>query len=171
MSDPYAGRERVLTDEQRTTVAVWVNDIAARLGLRDWRVHVSPFAAFGDDALACSSLRDQASVSWIAVTRAWLESDDIERTTTLVHELLHCHFQPVTRLAERLIESELGRRTEAVIKEAISIAEETSIDRLASALSLVLPPFSFEPRAAVPSEPITAELLRGEVVVPLGGQR
>ena len=77
MSDPYAGRERVLTDEQRTTVAVWVNDIAARLGLRDWRVHVSPFAAFGDDALACSSLRDQASVSWIAVTRAWLESDDI----------------------------------------------------------------------------------------------
>ena len=65
----------------------------------------------------------------------------------------------------------MDRRDPRLARERRHRAEETSIDRLASALSLVLPPFSFEPRVAVPSEPITPELLPGEVVVPLGGQR
>jgi hypothetical protein len=89
-SDPYSGRERVLTDDQLQRVDAWVQAAAGLL------------------------------------------------------ELLHCHFHPVTRLAEQLVERELGTRTEAVIDSAVSITEERSIDRLAAALASLLPPFRLE---------------------------
>lgn len=153
MSDPYAGRTRVLTDVQQADIRRWLDEAASFLGLRDWRIHVSPCEAV-DGAIASSHLRDEASLSWIAVGQPFLEADTEERTTTLIHELLHCHFQPITRLAEKLHERELGVRTEAVIDTALSMAEERAIDRLASGLARVFPPFRFsEPGAATPCCP------------------
>ena len=153
MSDPYAGRTRVLSDDQRADIQRWIRDAAGLLGLMDWRVHVSPLEAV-DGAIASSHLRDEASVSWIAVSSQFLEADTEERTTTLIHELLHCHFQPITRLAEKLHERELGARTEAVIDTAVSMAEERTIDRLAGGLARILPPFRF-------SDPGASDLTAG----------
>ena len=45
----------------------------------------------------------------------------------------------VTRMAEKLLEHELGNRTEAVIEAAIQEVEEQSVDRLAYAVSEFMP--------------------------------
>jgi hypothetical protein len=148
VSDPYAGRPRILTDRQVEDVRAWIADTTPLLGLQDWRISVSPLAAV-DGAIASSHLRDDASVTWLAVGQDFLDAGPEERTATLIHELLHCHFQPVTRLAEKLVAGELGKRTEAIIEAAISVAEETAIDRLAGGLARVLPVFRFSDPGSV----------------------
>jgi hypothetical protein len=140
--DPYDdGRERVLTDAQLAAVSAWLRAAADRLGLRDWRIEVSPYRCEGASSIASSHLRDEADHSWIAVGPRFHEADARERTVTLTHELLHCHYQPVTGLAERLVAGELGKRTESIISAAVSQAEERCIDRLAQAVALFLEPF------------------------------
>lgn len=118
----------------------WLRRQADSLGLRDWRIRVSPFDAVkGSDA--SSFVKDEGDETVIAVGREFLRDDPVEQRATLVHELLHCHFQPLTRLAETLVEAELGKRTEAVIDAAVANLEERTIERLAHPLAMFLEPF------------------------------
>lgn len=142
MADPFDdGRERLLTDEQRARVGGWLRASADLLGLRDWRIHASPFPA-QSDCLAATHLRHDAEVAWVAVGRDFLAADPDDQRITLTHELLHCHVQPIIRMATELVASELGRRTEAVIETAIDRVQERSIDRLAAGMAFLLPAFS-----------------------------
>lgn len=138
--DPFDdGRPPILDERQHDYLSRWLRDAADRLGLRDWRVFASPFAA-KDAGYATSFVLDNSDEQWIAVGVPFLgEFDDAERRATLVHELLHPFFHRVTRMAERLYENELGKRTEAVVDTAVEVIEEQHIDRLAHAIAGWLP--------------------------------
>jgi hypothetical protein len=127
-----------ITDAQRDVLAAWLRDAGDRLALREWRIRVSTSEA-ERDAIASSYIQDNADETWVAVERGFFERPERQRRHSLAHELLHPHFYRVTRLADKLIERELGTRTEAVIMAAIGQVEEQSIDRLAWAVSEWLP--------------------------------
>jgi hypothetical protein len=84
-------------------------------------------------------VRDESDELAVAVGRDFLTAGPEEQRATLAHELLHPHFYRVTRLADRLIETELGKRTEAIISTAVRQAEELTIERLAHAIAVWLP--------------------------------
>lgn len=138
-TDPFADNPRSdLTDIEFTVLRRWLLEAARLLGLGQWRIYLSAHQA--DKAVVASSyLRDRANESWVAVAKGWRNAVERDRRHSLTHELLHCWYQPVTRMAELLVERELGNRTEAVIEAAISEIEERQIDSLAWAISALLP--------------------------------
>jgi hypothetical protein len=139
--DPFDAQPVALTAEQRDYLEQWCRRQADRLGLRDWAIHVSHHGPTIEGSWAESHLRDSSEETWIAVSRTFLKDHDAEQQRhSLTHELLHCHFQPITRLAERLVASELGNRTESILDLAVSITEERAIDRLAGAVAQFLEP-------------------------------
>lgn len=140
MKDPFDdGQPRVLDEEQHAYLCAWMRRAADLLGLRDWRINVSPFGA-RPNANASTWIADESDEAWTAVARSFVTDGDAdERRSVLAHELLHPHFHRVTRMAERLFENELGRRTEAVLETAVEIVEEQTIERLAHAIAGWLP--------------------------------
>lgn len=150
MPDKHAPGERVLTEPQRAYVEQWLRTTADLMGLRDWMVRASAYIAH-DDAIASSFVRDRADETEVGVGRDFATNSSDEQRATLVHELLHPHFYRVTRLAFELIESELGKRTEAVIEAAVRSVEELTIERLARAIAPLFP--TVELPAGKPPEP------------------
>lgn len=136
--DPFGDHPVVLSEDERQAIQAWVDAVAPSLGLDGWRLIVTPHEA-EPDAWASSFIRDQMDEATVALATNWHELPPERLRHTLTHELLHPHFQRVTRLAEKLLENELGRRTEAVIEAAIEEAEEQAIDRLSWALARFLP--------------------------------
>lgn len=128
----------VLSEEEAGRLAAWIRAAADQLGLRDWRFEVSRHPC-ERESIASSFVQDRSDELWVAVEPEFFQADERRRRQTLTHELLHAHFYRVTRIAEKLIERELGNRTEAVIMAAIHEVEEQTIDRLAWAVSAFLP--------------------------------
>lgn len=136
--DPFGSHKLVLEDAERAAIQEWVDLAAGLLALRDWRIVVSPHEA-EVAAIASSFIRDNSDDAVIALAADWRDATPVELRHSLVHELLHPHFQRVTRLAEKLIEAELGKRAEAIIDQAVMEVEEQTIDRLAFAVAQFLP--------------------------------
>lgn len=136
--DPFEGPE-IHTEADAARVAAWVRYSADRLGLRDWRFSISRRRAL-EASNASSFIRDHGDESWIALAPEFFEMPERYQRASLTHEILHPHFQRFTRLFEKLVERELGNRTEAVMFAAVSEMEEQAIDRLAWAISALLPP-------------------------------
>ncbi len=140
-ADPFDdGRPADLTPAQVAHVSAWLRKHADLLGLRDAVITVSPRPAAAD-ATAASHLQDCTDHSVVALGKTFAESTPEQQRATLTHELLHLHFQPVTRMVDRLIEDELGKRAEGLISAAVSEVEERCIDRLAHGLAQLLEPF------------------------------
>ena len=127
-----------ITGAQRDVLVAWLRDAGDRLALRDWRIRVSTCEA-EHNAIASSFIQDQGDEMWVAVERGFFDRPERSRRHSLAHELLHPHFQRVTRMAEKLLEHELGNRTEAVIEAAVTEVEELAVDRLGWAVSEFLP--------------------------------
>lgn len=138
MSRPFSDRPLNLSEEEAAALQSWVDDVKRLLALSDWAITVSRHEAL-TEAQASSFVRHTADISTIALSPEWRDWSPEELRQNLTHELLHAHFERVTAMADRLIENELGQRTEAVIKAAISEVEEQTIDRLATAIARFLP--------------------------------
>ena len=136
--DPFGSRKVVLDDAERSAIQEWVDRAARRLALPGWRLIVSPHQSL-DDSHASTFIRDSSDEAHIALDADWRDLTPAELRHALTHELLHPHFQRVTRMFEKLVEAELGRRTEAVIEQAVQEVEEQTIDRLAFAIAEFLP--------------------------------
>src|SRR4051812_38066790 len=100
--DPFGSNTVVLDDAERSAIQRWVDENARRLGLSGWRIVVTVHAA-ETDTIASSFIRDASDDAVVALGVNWREATPDELRHTLTHELLHPHFQRVTRLAEKLI--------------------------------------------------------------------
>lgn len=138
--DPFASNPpTTLSEQEQQGMARWLRTAADQLALRDWRIYVSAHQA-ERDAIAASVIRDGSDELWVAVEAGWAEAHERRRRASLTHELLHAHFQRVTRMVEVLVKNELGARQELTIEAAMTEVEEQTIDRLAWAISEFLPP-------------------------------
>jgi hypothetical protein len=143
VKDPFDdGRPRVLDDKQTKALQRWLDKAAPLVGLAGWDIRASPFAP-EPKSYASSYIRDQADIVFVAVCGELPTWPEPEQRAVLGHELMHPHFQRVTRLAEKLVENELGKRTEAVIETAVSELTEQTVDRLGRAVSRFLPPMDW----------------------------
>lgn len=136
--DPFGSNPIALEDAEQAAIQSWVDQAARRLALPHWTIVVSPHAAPAE-YIAVSSIREQSDFAWIALAASWRKTTRQELRHSLTHELLHPHIGRITGLAERLIQHELGRRSEAIIVAALKEVEETTIDRLAGAIAEFLP--------------------------------
>jgi len=135
----FESPERVLSEAQRAYLEWWCQHCAILLGLAGWNVSVTAFWHGRDDAHAVSHVQDAADYIEIALDRGFLERHELAQRRTLAHELLHPHFYRITRLQERLVEGELGHRTEAILELAVELLEEQTITRLGDAIAEMLP--------------------------------
>lgn len=135
---PFEDAPILLTELEQADLQAWVDTAKLQLALSDWSITVSRHET-GKDTYASTYIQDHGDVAIIALSPECRAMTAEELRATLVHELLHPHFQRVTRLAERLIQGELGTRAEAIIDEAVQITEEQAIDRLAYAIARWLP--------------------------------
>lgn len=153
--DPFGSHAVVLDDAERSAIQRWVDENARRLGLPGWRIVVSAHGS-EKNAYASSFIADSSDHAFIALAADWHDATPDELRHSLTHELLHPHFQRVTRLAEKLIENELGQRTEAVIEQAVQEVEEQTIDRLAFAIAALLPLVEVSANSAAVSDAVTS---------------
>lgn len=128
-----------LTEEQAREVTRWLYQAAALVGLREWRWLVSTHEA-ESGAYASSYVLDQGDESVVAVAMDFAKRPEEEQRHSLTHELLHPHFYRITRLVDKLVERELGQRTELILMTAVREVEEQTIDRMAWSIAKLLPP-------------------------------
>lgn len=110
-------------------------DWQARLGLQEWRIAV----VFGELPEMRANVDYNALKRWATITYnpaeviGGSEDDDVRVAVTVVHELLHLMLVPLTATAERLHGHD-DEGAEGVYRDALLLAEEVFVDRLAYAI-------------------------------------
>lgn len=89
---------------ERDSWADYCRDLATRMGLGDWQVWFR-LGEPADGALASVRLPYGRRVLEITVGGAFLNEDPEGQRDTLVHEILHGHFEPALALASEFLEA------------------------------------------------------------------
>jgi len=138
-TDPFLDRpDGALTPEQAAAIAAWCAAAAPLLGLHGWRIRVSTHEA-NPETSASSSVRVDSDEAWIAVERRHHEVPAELRRTTLTHELLHLHLQPVLQPIMDLLDENVSQPVSDATRTLLRGGEERMIERLANAIAVHLP--------------------------------
>lgn len=122
--------------ENRKWIEPYIHDMANRMGLKDWVIKLDDEppseGAYGE----CHSHQ--------GAKRAWLRLSDHngdmhELRNTVIHELLHCHWNEANNLVEEAAIATLGPQASEVMRVAWKAAMELGIDGIASAWDVCLP--------------------------------
>ena len=128
----------------RRQLANYLRALADQMDLRDWTVRFI-HTPCRDDALAeCTVIYGRKWVD-VEVNRKFLKMSPQDQRATLVHELVHCHFDAVEGVMRDARQAKaLPRRTQALIEQAQHRAIEHGVDAVAEALAphLPLPPWA-----------------------------
>ncbi len=115
----------------------YIRHLANLLGLRDWTItfQAEPVVEDKQGQVQCIYGRKQAMIKL-----AWDAShQDPEKVRhTVVHELLHCHLDPISRVVEN-VETNLGEALYGVVRCSHRDAIEWAVDGIADAVAPLLP--------------------------------
>jgi hypothetical protein len=118
----------------------YVRVLANTLGLTDWEIEVDDDAAhLPADTLARVNVPTGRRTARISLGAEYANCTPEDQRNTLVHELLHCHFDTVSDLAERTLRRQLGAAAWDVYEEAQELLLEQAIDAVAVAVGEFLP--------------------------------
>lgn len=131
-TSPHAG-------EVLDALAAYLRLRADQLGLATWRLAVSRGIPNSSTALAETYFRDSATEAVIAFSPNFFDYAEPERRSTILHEILHCWFHPISRWARDAVEGELGQRWETLFESSLGELEEQAVDALAHALAPLFP--------------------------------
>lgn len=125
--------------KQRRQMANYLRDLADRLELRDWTVRFL-HEPCDDGALAeCCVTYGRKWVD-VQVCRQFLDMPAGEQRHTLVHELVHCHFDAVEGVMRDARRADaVPKRAARLIGEAQRRAIEHGVDAVAEALAAHMP--------------------------------
>jgi hypothetical protein len=119
----------------------YVREIADAMRLRDWDIEVdgSKLAEEGRCAQTRVSVRRKSAT--IRLGSCWASDSREEQRDTVVHELLHLHFEPLYE-GLRNLRNNVGESAWSVANNAFNDAAEQAIDQLARVLAerFPLPP-------------------------------
>jgi hypothetical protein len=118
---------------------LWLDDAKQVLGLSDWEVELVTGADLPDDCLARINIPTGRRTAEIKLGEEYEKSSPEEKRATLVHELLHCHFDPLGDLAHRALPQTIGEAAWHVYEEASDLLLEQAIDAVAVAIAPFLP--------------------------------
>jgi hypothetical protein len=116
----------------------YVTALVEAMGLRDWHICLSPVTAEdGSDAeIVVTFGRKEARV---LISDSFREQDADHQRNTLVHELLHCHLEPMSSMVERDLEDVLGKAADAVFSAGFERHLEYCVDGIAAILAPHMP--------------------------------
>ncbi len=107
----------------------YVRVLADRLSLRDWTILVKDEAPDDGTALAAAYLPYGRKRVQIYLSEDFLKADEAAQRQTVVHELLHCHFDVLERMVVDTPD----------MKKAARLCLELAVDSLADAIAPLLP--------------------------------
>jgi hypothetical protein len=116
--------------EQMERLGAYLSDLAARLRLSDWTIHLSEEPAESDCWAQIEPVRGRKRATVRVCWEFFDQSPEIQRHT-LCHELIHCHHAVVDDMTEPLLD-EAGRVT-------YRMAREYAVDAMADVIAPHMP--------------------------------
>jgi len=126
-----------MTDD--VTLYGYVRVLANTLGLTDWEIELEQGCDLPSDCLARVHVPTGRRIATIKLGDQYETISREDQRATLVHELLHCHFDPLTDLNVRTLPDGLGAAAWDVFQEAHELLLEQAIDATAVAVAEFLP--------------------------------
>ena len=125
--------------KRRRQVATYLRDLADRMELRDWTVRFL-HEPCGDGSLAeCRVVYGRKWVD-VQVCSRFFDMPPDEQRQTLVHELVHCHFDAVEGVMRDARQAKaFPKRARRVVEHAQHRAVEHGVDAVAEALAPHMP--------------------------------
>lgn len=116
----------------------YVNHLAGLMGLEGWEFTISDEPAGKEEYANISVVYGQkrAIISLARDHASW--TPECVRST-IVHELMHCHFEPVLQLSHDIIESLGVAKSTSVADAALNFLVEQTVDAISTAYARTLP--------------------------------
>lgn len=126
---------RVLTDYLRST--------ADEMGLRDWDVRLLPEPC-DDGCAATCKLTFGRKLAKVSVEKDFrTKQTPEEQRDSIVHELVHCHFESMASMVRNDLERVIGQSGDQIFFNGFERQFEYGVDAMACALSKHLPLISW----------------------------
>lgn len=119
-----------MLDPRKEVFNPYLRAIADLMGLRDWTVGIDHDPP-DSDHVASIDCRYGRKFAWVKLSEAFLDSEPDRQRQTIVHELTHCHFEPMRRLLLGLVEDNIWN--------AIDLPFEYGVDGVAEVMAARLP--------------------------------
>ena len=129
------------SSNRRVAVEKYVAKLQKIMRLADWTIEVDWSEPCEDISYATNDPMEDQKYAVIRVSDKFLDLSPHMQTQTLVHELTHCHLNPMTDLAEYTVKSVTSKATFNVFEIALSQSCEFATDALADVLAPLVPQF------------------------------
>lgn len=121
-------------------------EIAKKLGVPEWIIVVNDAPPQDEKSTATMNSTRGSRFAGVWLSDRFLDREhpvmtDFIRTQTLIHEVLHLHFEDVWHFTEDVLSNELGRQASEMGEHLVHRFLEVPIDQLAWALAEILPDF------------------------------
>jgi len=135
---------------QKTRYPLWLKDYVVKLQgelkLAHWTINFGKTYC-SDVAMAEISISPAQHTAVITISNEWRKWNPSVMRSTIAHELMHCHVNPINELAEEHLE-ELAPRTAEERKTGLNYVNERVTDALAEMMA---------PHLTLPKMPVRAQ--------------
>lgn len=123
---------------QRKALGHYLRWVANEMQLRDWTVQLAhvPCSPDTDAQIVC---REGQKLLTVSVAPHFLELDPEEQRETIVHELVHAHWETCWRMVQRDLADALGKPTYYVFADSYRRGMEYGVDALAKTIAPSMP--------------------------------
>ena len=128
----------MIFDGDRERFTYYIRDLADRVGLKDWRlVLLDEMPANADRAAECHPVYGRRFAQ-LRFSDDWATNDPDQLRRYVVHELLHCHFEPLDWVVNNT-QPGLGNHAFDIVHAAFVDALEVCLDAIATEWAETLP--------------------------------
>lgn len=128
-----------MNEEQRGLWGDYIRDLANRLGLRDWCLHLMHRPPDDEQALASVQRTYGRKHAQIFLCEDWTEMHQEVQRAAVVHELLHVQQAFLNTYVSHSVPQAMSRREYDIWWEGYRQHEEYVVDGLADNIALLLP--------------------------------
>ena len=122
-----------------TTLGEWIRRAANTIGLTDWAIEYVWDEELPEHVLARVSIPRARQAARIRLGSEFRVSKPEEKRATLIHELMHCHFEPMSEYVSETLPMAIGKPSFHVFETAYDLLAERAIDAIAVAFAEKLP--------------------------------
>jgi hypothetical protein len=116
----------------------YVRDLADRMGLRDWVINIMKDPPENVNHGACIDVIYGRRVANLQFREEWPEWDSEQLRSTVCHELVHCHINPLRNAIDN-IEAAVGKMIYDPLYNSVTDYIEYATDAIATAWAETLP--------------------------------
>lgn len=116
----------------------YIKLIALQLGLEGWEFTLDDKPAGEDEYANVSVVYGQRrAIICLAKDRSKWTAETAR--DTIVHELMHCHLEPISEISSDVLDTAAGARVAAVGNAAVSYVIERTVDAVSTAIAKFMP--------------------------------